>query len=63
MARFRVFSITTETRGRVKSTVFTAESEGEAKQLAKRASAALGRDTTIGIEEIKSGEKATISKV
>ncbi|HEC66657.1 MAG TPA: hypothetical protein ENI23_15380 [bacterium] len=61
--KFRVVSTTTETRGRVKATVFTAETMAEAERLAKRASAALGRDTSIGIEEIKPGEPPVISKV
>ena len=61
--QFRVVSISVERRGKVKSTVFTAKTREEAEQLSKRASKALGRDTSISIERIKFGEAANISKV
>ncbi len=54
--KFRVVSVTTGRFGRVKSTVFIADTREEAEKLADRASKALGRDTSIGIEKIKPGE-------
>jgi len=51
--RFRVISVSDG----VKETVFVAETRVEAERLSRVASKALGRDTSIGIETIKAGER------
>jgi len=53
VAKFRVVSVSDG----IKETVFLADTRSEAEELAGRASKALGRGTSIGIEEIRPGEE------